>query len=562
MPEENTNRATTGLVDAGDYVVLAWLTVAISIAALTFYYRHNDILLYGDAVAHINIARRVFDSRTPGLFQLGTVWLPLPHLIDIPFLVNDRLWQTGLGGSLPSMLAYVVGTFGIFRLVRGLASRLSAWTAALIYCLNPNLIYMQATAMTESLYLALFIWAIVYFADFARHAEDDAKHAARALQKCALLVSTAMLVRYDGWFLAALMACAAFVILWRNRTLVSSIRSDYLQKGAFASQGIFIRAHRLRRLVVADPYRRGFLVLILMPFLTAAVWLAYNYAEFGNALDFATGPYSARAILQRSWTPTWTSYPGENSPRTATLYFLKVARLTVAQGRSEYLLLSIAFISLLCVIFFAWRFLPLTLLWIPAIFYPACIAWGSVPIYFPDWWPFTYYNVRYGLQMLPAVAVFSALLIQMGATLVSSRKVAITAGILLLTGWSYTAVWRAAPITLREAEVNGAARMRFEDALAQELKKLPPRSTIMMDCSSYSGAVQAAGIPFRRILRESNPPHWENALKQPAESADYVVAIDHDAVAAAVAMYPQHLSKIAIIGSTGPVKAIIYRSVY
>ena len=46
-------------------------------------------MLYGDAVAHINIARRVFDSRTPGLLQLGTVWLPLPHLLMIPFLISD-----------------------------------------------------------------------------------------------------------------------------------------------------------------------------------------------------------------------------------------------------------------------------------------------------------------------------------------------------------------------------------------------------------------------------------------------------------------------------------------
>jgi hypothetical protein len=35
----------------------------ISIAALFWYYAHHQILLYGDAVAHINIARRVLDNR-------------------------------------------------------------------------------------------------------------------------------------------------------------------------------------------------------------------------------------------------------------------------------------------------------------------------------------------------------------------------------------------------------------------------------------------------------------------------------------------------------------------
>jgi hypothetical protein len=140
-----------------DYWLLSGLAVAISIGALIFYYHQGAILLYGDAVAHINIARRVFDSRSPGLFQLGTVWLPLPHLLDIPFVVNGRMWQTGLGASMPSMLAYVAGTLGVYRLVNGLVSRSSAWIAALIYALNPNLIYMQATAMGEPLYLALFV---------------------------------------------------------------------------------------------------------------------------------------------------------------------------------------------------------------------------------------------------------------------------------------------------------------------------------------------------------------------------------------------------------------------
>ncbi len=159
--------------------LLAWLAACVSIFSFLFYFRRGDILLYGDAVAHINIARRVFDSRTPGLLQLGTVWLPLPHLLMIPFLLSDWMWKTGVGGSIPSMAAYVFGTLGIFRLVRGSqilsgpggTSSLAAWGAAIIYAANPNLIYLQATAMTETLYLALFIWAVVYFSEFVRKAE-------------------------------------------------------------------------------------------------------------------------------------------------------------------------------------------------------------------------------------------------------------------------------------------------------------------------------------------------------------------------------------------------------
>jgi hypothetical protein len=299
-----------------DYWLLTSIAAALSVGALIFSYHQGAILLYGDAVAHIHIARRVFDSRTPGLFQLGTVWLPLPHLLDIPFIVNDRLWQTGLGASIPSMIAYVAGTLGVFRLVRGAtlhgtASPMAAWIAALIYSLNPNLLYLQTTAMTESLYLACFVWAAVYFAEFVREAHDDASRAGKALKRCGLMVSAAMVVRYDGWFLAAVIGAGAAILLWRLRPYVPQLR-------------------------------RGLINFVLLTGSTSALFLLYNQIASGNALEFADGPYSARTIQERSKTATMPTYPGENSPRDATLQFLKISRLNLAEGRTEFLLLCSA----------------------------------------------------------------------------------------------------------------------------------------------------------------------------------------------------------------------------
>src|SRR5208282_4235108 len=99
---------TVALSDSG-VARLAGLAILVSMFSFFYYFRHGGLLLYGDAVAHINIARRVFDSQTPGLLQLGTVWLPLPHLLTIPFIFFNALWQNGAGGSLPSMAAYILG---------------------------------------------------------------------------------------------------------------------------------------------------------------------------------------------------------------------------------------------------------------------------------------------------------------------------------------------------------------------------------------------------------------------------------------------------------------------
>src|SRR5579864_5932026 len=510
-----------------DYLLLTAISAALSVGALIFYYRQGAILLYGDAVAHIHIARRVFDSRTPGLFELGTVWLPLPHLLDIPFILNDRLWQTGVGASVPSMIAYVAGTLGVFRLVRSLASGVAAWIAALVYALNPNLLYMQSTAMGESLYLALFVWSAVYFAGFVRLARDDAKQAGKSLKRCGLMVSAAMLVRYDGWFLAAVIGASAAILLWR------------------------MRPHALA-------LRRGLRNFLLLTGSTAALFLLYNQIAFGNALEFANGPYSARAIQQRSKTATMPSYPGENSPRDATLQFLKVARLNIAEGRPELWLFTAAFVALLAAIYFSRRYLSWAILWAPVPFYVLCIAWGSVPIYHPEWWPFSYYNVRYGLQLLPAIAVFAALACQFAANFFRLRYV-VAVGALAIAA-SYFSVWQKEPICLREARNNGAGRMVLEQELAEKLKSLPQSATVVMYCGAHPAALQIVGIPLRRRLCENDHPGWEDALARPAQSADYLVAFAGDPVAGAVHDHPQGLETIATVGTPSQPKALIYRS--
>lgn len=510
-----------------DRLFLTAITACISVGALIFYYHQGAILLYGDAVAHINIARRVFDSRTPSLVQLGTVWLPLPHLLDIPFLLNNRMWQSGVGGSIPSMLAYIAGTLGVFRLVRGLASLTVAWIAALALALNPNVIYMQATAMTESLYLAFFIWSTVYFAEFVRTVAEEPLRARKSLEKCALTASGAMLVRYDGWFLAAVIGVAGLIVLLRQRSF-------------------------------AGPARRGFINFVLLTAATAGLFLAYNHAAYGNALEFANGPYSPRAIQERSKTPTMPTYPGENSPRGAALQFLKISRLNLGEGPAEYFLFTAAFVALLAAIYFARRFLPLAILWVPVPFYILCIAWGSVPIYQPEWWPFSYYNVRYGLQLLPAVAVFFALACEFAANFFPRRIV--TAAAFVLIAASYISVWNKIPICLREAQTNGRDRLQLETAIAAELKTLPSSATFMMDCGPHPGAMQLAGIPFRRVLRESNHPDWTIGLAHPAQAADYLIAFPGDDVARAVRLFPEGLRPIATIGTPVQPGAIIYRT--
>src|SRR5947209_392156 len=525
MAGKNTNLPAPSKIRC-DYLFLSFVAALISLCSLLFFYHHNALMLYGDAVAHMNIARRVFDSRTPGFLELGTVWLPLPHIIDMPFVVKDWLWQTGLGAAIPSMIAYVAGTLGIFRLVRALASRTAAWIATLIYMLNPNLIYMQATAMTESLYLALFIWAVIYFSEFVQQVNTDPQRARRLLERCALMLAASMLVRYDGWFLAVAVILTALFVIWKQQPKDAAVW-------------------------------RGFISLVLLCGATAGLWLAYNHGAFYDAMAFATGPYSARAIAKRMvGMPT---YPGQNDPRTATLYVLKVIRLNPGEATPEYLLFTVATVALLALIYFARRYSPWLLLWIPLPFYILSVAWGGAPVYFPQWWPYSYYNVRYGLELLPAVAVFVALGYQFLQNLFPRRMSAAVIALLVII--SYVSAWGHSPICLREAQVNGRARSALTERLAMELSHLPPNSTLMMSAGWFPGALQQAGIHFVRVLRESNHPEWDIALSHPAVAADYIIAFEGADVYRAVRLFPKGLQLVAIIETPTQPKAFIYHSV-
>ena len=149
---------------------------------------------------------------------------------------------------------------------------------------------------------------------------------------------------------------------------------------------------------------------LLLLALCPTLWLAHNYKTTGHPLDWLNGPYSAKAIEKRSSRPTDPPYPGKDHPIVAAQYFLKAARMNTGEGSRQNWLILLAAAGVLISAFHLRRFAPLLLLWIPLPFYAYSIAYGSVPIFVPEWWPFSYYNVRYGLELLPAIAVFAALI--------------------------------------------------------------------------------------------------------------------------------------------------------
>jgi len=124
-------------------VILATLFALIaSIISITQGYS----IAYGDAESHLNIAKRVTQSLTPGFSQLGGVWLPLPHIFMIPFVFFDPLWRSGTAGAIVSGIAYVISCMFLYKLTLLLTgNKPAAFFAFLVFALNPNILYMQST---------------------------------------------------------------------------------------------------------------------------------------------------------------------------------------------------------------------------------------------------------------------------------------------------------------------------------------------------------------------------------------------------------------------------------
>lgn len=541
---KSARRAEASAVEAerftlrGETFAAAWSALLVSLLALAFCFSRKLLLLSGDAVAHMAIARRLIDSVHFNLSQLGSVWLPLPHLLMVPFVARMSWWQSGLAGAFPSMGAFVLGAAGIYRLARVWLKPQAALIALLFFALNPGLLYAQTTALNEPLCLVEMIWAVVFLVEYLRALDtDEIPRAAKMLVYCGLVLVCSVFTRYDGWIFATIAWIVALVPMLCRRDLWNT--------------------------------RLGgtFVLFTVMMAAAPLVWFGYCWRQFGDPLDFMRGPYSAKAIALRTRTPGSPHYPGFHNMFVAALYFLKAAELGAIWKHITDLIfvLAIAGSVVAALKFRSKRIWAAALLWVPLPFYAYSVAYGWVPIFIPVWWPHSFYNTRYGIEMLPIFALSLAFLAAWAVQAIPTRWPKVRGGwvttaiAVLIVANSYVLI-RATPIVLQEMIANSRTRIPFEKAYAQELRALPPTSTILAYVSAHPGAYQDAGVVFKRTINESDYYRWKPALKDPAKAADYVITTDGDPVAEAVAKHPQGLTLIDIVCSTGQPCARFYRS--
>ena len=238
-------------------VALIITSVIISVTTSIMAYHSQTINLYSDAHSHLTAARRVVDNVKPGLAQLGSVWLPLPHVLMLPFIWNDFLWRTGLAGTLTNFPCFLAASVAIFLTVRRLTGNsLASFIGAQVFVLNPNILYLQSTPLSEPVLFATLAMASYYFVVWAQDGRT------KFLLLAALWTMLATIARYDGWPLFLTLIVMMVIIDLQHKHGKGKILNDVVLFGMLGGLGVVL-------------------------------WFLWNLVLYGDPLYFAHGPFSS-----------------------------------------------------------------------------------------------------------------------------------------------------------------------------------------------------------------------------------------------------------------------------
>lgn len=470
------------------FKVVVVLSVLLSVGSILFFLNQGQIIAYGDAESHLNIAKRVVSSITPGLAQLGGIWPPLPHLLMVPFVYFDPLWRSGLAGAVISGTCFVIASIFLYKFTFLLTKNAAAsFVAFLVFALNPNILYMQSTPMTELPLLAFFILSIYYF---TRYIKNDKEYL--SLIFAAFFAFCASLSRYDGWFLVGI---EGFILLLMNIRTIKNWQKVLGKIVLFATLAFF-----------------GILL-----------WLIWDYLILGDPLYFTNSQFSAKS-QQQSWLARG-ELPGYQSLTNSFIYYVVTSLSNT--GVILFLTSVIGIVIFLIKDTVKQKWLITLLLSTPFIFYVITQYVGQSVIFIPHITPSTFewrlFNVRYGLMMVPTVAFFIGYLFYISTMKAKGVVIGLFFFQIMLYGIGYSGI-----ITLADGTVGLSAAKKVD---AQNwLAKNYDYGLVLLDDFARTVSITKAGIPMQKVIYIGNKPYWEESLEMPEKHARWIIIQKDDAV--------------------------------
>lgn len=474
----------------GTVTVFAIATL-VGAAASVYTVRTGTNMDYGDAMAHLTISRRIIDNKAPGLQQLGTVWLPLPHLLLLPLVQNLFLFRTGIAACILGALCLGVSAAALYRIMARVGFGVWARLVGLAILLaNPSLLYASTTALTEPVLIAALLACM---AGLAGWAFSERRLSGGELAVFAGIPAAAgVLTRYEGWALVISGAIYVMIVVIR--------RGDGVR----------------RALVLAASFA-------VVPALAVGWWLAYNTAWYGDPFEFLTGDYSAAAfteVFMEQGQLTTKGNPGLSFEvfgwalmETAGLLPLIVAGigllvLTAREGLSD-------------------RALTIWLAGTSSAFLLVSLTGGQHIMVNDVSLPTGAYNNRYVLSAVPWVALLVAYLVDQARGIARGRALAPAVLAMAVLVVAQNLWWYGDPserMTVLEEAKTGREAFRPVKAMATWLHEHYDGGGILMDESADKLAVAPViGIPLDEYYNRASGDYFDEALADPERYVRWVV---------------------------------------
>lgn len=440
-----------------------WVLVGATLIGLSaaLYYAWQDLTLsHYDARGHLMVARRVIDNLTPGWIQLGAVWLPLPHLLNMLPAQWDWSYQTGAVATLLSVLAQSLGLAALAGfLLRRTQAPLVAAAVPLLILINPDVLYLQSTPMTEPLLFGLSLLALDLVSQWM---DRCAAGVAPAAWKPGFALAGLVLTRYEGWCIAG--ALLGLVALSSPRRALGLARYPvaaiigflFLSKGAtgvwFVTSGFF----EANNPALGHP-------------LTAIGQVIGGASRLGGTWLLVVGLLGLLACL--------------------------AAALTARKGAGHRMAMTQAL-------------LPMTLL-----------AAAALPVYaFSNGHPF---RIRYMVAVVVTAAVLSAFALARVPTRVRPLAVALC---LALSLWGTPPLDGNAPMVREAQwdRPHAEARRAVTDTLTRIWDHTPIMAS-MGSLGHYMQQMSRDGFRLRDFLHEGNGDLWKSAFRTPERYVHWIL---------------------------------------
>jgi 4-amino-4-deoxy-L-arabinose transferase-like glycosyltransferase len=479
---------------------VALAAFVVGVAACVFSSSHGLMFLYADARSHLTIARRLIDGQNHGIVQLGTVWLPLPHLLLTPFVAFRALWHNGWAAAPVGIIALMVEAVSVFAIVvRLVRSRLAGGVAVILLLSNPSILYMHTTALTEPVLFAAMLLTVATLVRWATSAKVYSGGEIAVF--CGLPAAATVLGRYDGWAFVFAAAAVVFVVAWQ----------------------------RWGSLRYALRVTRSFAVL---PAIAALWWMWFNWINFGDPLEFQRGRYSAQA--QQALLESEGRLPDKGDlVRSVDTYSSSVLRA------SGWLLLALAAVGGAVWIVRHVRqrhrselLVPWLLVLVPFGFYVLSLFTGQVALRLKTTADDSMFNLRYGVEMLLGLVVFAGIAVDAIRVWIRQRvgsdprRLRLT---LLSTGWVVLAAlvvgqssswggWRNVGV-VKEGFAQRAAGVG-QYAAAEWMHDNALDGIILID-DSINPMLPVIDADLDRVAAPFSGNRWDNALVDPS-TVDWV----------------------------------------